>query len=98
MADREKTIGFVGLGAMGSPMAANILKAGHPIVAHDIDRAKNARFESLGAAVAETPAEVARRAHILISMVDTTAQAEEVITGSAGFIEGATPGDVVVSM
>ena len=98
MPNRERTIGFVGLGAMGGPMAANILKAGHSIVVHDIDRAKNARFEALGAEVADTPAQVARRAHILISMVDTTAQAEEVITGPAGFVEGAASGDVVVSM
>lgn len=95
---RKKTIGFVGLGAMGGPMAANVLKAGHPLVVYDINASRNEHFASLGAAVATGPADIARRAHILISMVDTTEQAEEVIVGHDGFIEGAHEGDVVVSM
>jgi 3-hydroxyisobutyrate dehydrogenase-like beta-hydroxyacid dehydrogenase len=95
---REKTVGFVGLGMMGGAMAANILKAGHPLVAYDIDAKKKEHFASLGAQIASGPADVARRAHIVISMVDTTAQAEEVIVGPGGFIEGSRAGDVVVSM
>jgi 3-hydroxyisobutyrate dehydrogenase-like beta-hydroxyacid dehydrogenase len=95
---RDSTAGFVGLGMMGSPMAENILKAGHPLVAYDIDPEKNARIAGLGAQIASGPAEVARRARIVVSMVDTTLQAEEVIIGRGGFIEGAQPGDVVVSM
>jgi 3-hydroxyisobutyrate dehydrogenase-like beta-hydroxyacid dehydrogenase len=96
--NREKNVGFVGLGMMGGAMAANVLKAGHQLVAFDIDRTKTDHFASLGAQIASSPADVARRAHIVISMVDTTAQAEEVIVGPGGFIEGAKAGDVVVSM
>lgn len=95
---RDETVGFVGLGAMGGPMARNLLKKGHRLVAYDIDPSKNERFSALGAQIAPSPAEVARRAHILISMVDTTAQAEQVIVGPGGFIEGAGAGDVVLSM
>jgi 3-hydroxyisobutyrate dehydrogenase-like beta-hydroxyacid dehydrogenase len=95
---REKTVGFVGLGMMGGAMAANILKAAHPLVVYDIDRQKNEHFGTLGAQIASGPADVARRAHIVISMVDTTAQAEEIIVGPGGFIETAKAGDVVVSM
>jgi 3-hydroxyisobutyrate dehydrogenase-like beta-hydroxyacid dehydrogenase len=95
---RGKIVGFVGLGMMGGPMAANILKAGHPLVAYDIDPAKNERFAALGAQIASGPADVAGRAHIVVSMVDTTAQAEEIIVGPGGFIDAARPGDVVVSM
>jgi 3-hydroxyisobutyrate dehydrogenase-like beta-hydroxyacid dehydrogenase len=95
---REKTTGFVGLGMMGGAMAANILKAGHPLVVYDVDHQKNESFGALGAQIASGPADVARRAQIVISMVDTTAQAEEVIVGPKGFIEGATTGDVVMSM
>jgi 3-hydroxyisobutyrate dehydrogenase len=98
MSIRDKTIGFVGLGAMGGPMASNVLKAGHKIVVFDIDSTKNATLEALGAEVASSPAQVAERAKILMSMVDTTAQAEQVIVGPNGFIEGAAAGDVVVSM
>ena len=95
---RDSTVGFVGLGDMGAPMAANILKAGHPLVAYDIQPAKNERIAALGAQVASGPADVARRARTVISMVDTTAQAEEVIVGPGGFIEAAQPGDLVISM
>src|SRR5271167_4183317 len=95
---RDRTIGFVGLGAMGGPMARNILRANHPLVVYDIDPRKNELFSTLGAEVAAGPADVAHRAHVIISMVDTTKQAEDVIVGDGGFIEGAQPGDVVVSM
>jgi 3-hydroxyisobutyrate dehydrogenase-like beta-hydroxyacid dehydrogenase len=97
-AAREKTVGFVGLGAMGGPMATNILKAGHMIIVYDVNPAKNETLKNLGAEVADCPAQVAQDAHVLISMVDTTAQAEQVILGPDGFIEGARAGDVVISM
>ena len=95
---RDKTVGFVGLGEMGGPMARNLLNAGHSLIVYDIDSGKNAVFGSLGARVAAGPSEVARASHVIISMVDTTAQAEQVIVGPGGFIEAAMPGDVVVSM
>ena len=88
---RENTVGFVGLGMMGGPMAANILKAGHPLVAYDIDREKNERVAALGAQIASGPADVASRAQRVVSMVDTTAQSEEVIVGAGGFIDEAQP-------
>jgi len=95
---REKTVGFVGLGMMGSHMAANILKAGRPLVVYDIDQQRTEQIVALGAQRASGPADVASRAHTVVSMVDTTAQAEEVIVGSGGFIETAQPGDLVISM
>lgn len=95
---REKTIGFVGLGAMGGPMARNILKAGHSLVVYDLDAKKNAQFAALGAQVADGPADVARCAGIVISMVDTSSQAKAVIVDPGGFIETAHAGDVIVSM
>jgi 3-hydroxyisobutyrate dehydrogenase-like beta-hydroxyacid dehydrogenase len=95
---RNNTIGFVGLGDMGAPMVANLLKAGRSVVVHDLDRAKVDRAVGLGAEAGTHPADLARRAHQLISMVDTTAQAEEVILGPGGFIEALQPGDLVISM
>lgn len=95
---REKTVAFVGLGQMGGPMAENLLKKGHPLVIYDIDQRKVARFVENGAQAATGPADAARQAGILISMVDTTAQAEEVIAGPNGFIQAAQVGDVIISM
>lgn len=95
---RNGTIGFIGLGMMGQPMAANLLKKGHRLVAFDIAAAKLDSVVALGAKAATGPADVARQASVVISMVDTTAQSEEVIVGPEGVIGKAQPGDVVVSM
>jgi len=83
---------------MGAPMAANIIKAGHPLVAYDIDARRVEQIGALGAQSATGPADVAGRASIIVSMVDTTEQAEEVICGPQGFITAAQPGDVIISM
>jgi 3-hydroxyisobutyrate dehydrogenase-like beta-hydroxyacid dehydrogenase len=95
---RENTVAFVGLGQMGGPMADNLLKKGHAVVVYDVDARKVARFVEAGARAATGPADAARQASVLISMVDTTAQAEEVIAGPDGFIQTAQAGDVVISM
>lgn len=59
-AARNDTIGFIGLGMMGSGMAANILEAGHPLVVYDIDEKRNQQFAEPGAKVANGPADGAR--------------------------------------
>jgi len=90
--------GFVGLGNMGAPMARNLLKGGHQLVVHDIDPRKVQALSSFGAEVDATPAAVARGTKRSICLVDTTAQAESVILGADGFIQGAAPGHVVLCM
>jgi 3-hydroxyisobutyrate dehydrogenase-like beta-hydroxyacid dehydrogenase len=95
---RDDTVGFIGLGMMGRPMATNIMKKGHRLVAYDIARDALDHVVGLGAMAATGPADVARQAGTVISMVDTTAQAEEVIVGNGGVIESAQAGDVIVSM
>ncbi|HSW19599.1 MAG TPA: NAD(P)-dependent oxidoreductase [Ramlibacter sp.] len=96
--NRDNAVGFIGLGQMGGPMAANILKKGHALVVCDIDTRKVDEFVGLGAQAADGPADLGRRASRIVSMVDTTAQAEQVIVGPAGIITTAQPGDVVISM
>jgi 3-hydroxyisobutyrate dehydrogenase-like beta-hydroxyacid dehydrogenase len=95
---RNGTVGIVGLGMMGKPMAENILRKGHALVAFDIDSTRVQQLAALGAGIATGPADVARQASIVISMVDTTAQAEEVIVGPGGLIQALADGDVVISM
>ncbi|MEZ0301120.1 MAG: NAD(P)-dependent oxidoreductase [Hyphomicrobiaceae bacterium] len=92
------TIGFIGLGAMGAGMAANLLKAGYPLVVNDVDKAKEAALVARGAKAAATPAEVARQSACTISIVETTAQTEEVILGPKGIVAGAPRGHVVAMM
>ena len=95
---RHDTVGLIGLGLMGGPMAANILKGGHPLVVYDIDPKKNAQFAALGAKVGSGPADVARQARIVVTMVDTTEQSEEVTVLNGGIIDGGQAGDVVLCM
>jgi 3-hydroxyisobutyrate dehydrogenase len=83
-------VGFIGLGNMGGPMALNLVSHGFSLVAHDLDRAKLAPLVAEGAAVDASPAAVAAAVDRTICMVETTDQAEEVITGEQGII--ARPG------
>lgn len=88
-------VGFVGLGAMGGPMARNLLKAGHAVVVHDIDARKVQALAEAGAEVAPSPEQMARQCTRLICMVETTPQMQEVI---GGFARGASPGHIVICM
>jgi 3-hydroxyisobutyrate dehydrogenase-like beta-hydroxyacid dehydrogenase len=90
--------GFIGLGAMGSPMASNLIKAGIPVVVYDIDPEKCRRIEAQGAQAATSPAEVAREATRIICMVETTAQVRTVMTGLAGVMEVAREGHLIACM
>lgn len=88
-------VGFVGLGAMGGPMARNLLKAGHAVVVHDIDVRRVQALAEAGAEVAPSPEQMARQCTRLICMVETTPQMQEVI---GGFARGASPGHIVICM
>src|SRR5260370_35643132 len=85
------TVGFGGLGAMGGPMAQNLLAHGFALVVHDVDPAKAALWRGRGAVVAGSAADVSARADRTICMVETTAQAEDVIAGERGIIHTARP-------
>src|SRR5262245_18253878 len=91
-------VGFIGLGNMGGPMARNLLKQGFVLVVHDIDPAKATALQEKGAKVAESPEAVAGAADRTIVMVETTAQAEAVITGERGIIRRAAAGHIVLCM
>ena len=92
------TIGFIGLGNMGRPMALNLVKAGFSLVVHDIDPAKPEPLRARGAAVAESAERVAAVSERTICLVETTAQAESVIAGERGIMRSAKPGHIVICM
>jgi 3-hydroxyisobutyrate dehydrogenase-like beta-hydroxyacid dehydrogenase len=91
-------VGFIGLGAMGGPMALNLAKHGFSLVVHDIDAAKLEPLVEAGAEVEPSPAAVAAGVDRTICMVETTDQAEEVITGDRGIIASAQAGHIVLCM
>ena len=91
-------VGFIGLGIMGRPMAGHILKGGHPLTVFNRTRSKTAELQAQGAAVAGSPAEVAARSTIVITMVTDTPDVESVVAGPGGVLEGIRPGSIVVDM
>lgn len=91
-------IGFIGLGAMGAPMARNLLRKGFAVTVHSRTRAREEPLAALGAAPASTPAEAASGADVVITMVGDTPDVEEVLFGEAGVAQAAPRGAVVVDM
>lgn len=89
-------IGYIGLGTMGSAMAENLIKAGYPLTVYNRTVSKAERFIALGAQLAESPAEVARRSEVVFVNVSDTPDVLEVVLGANGAIEGAHPGMILV--
>jgi 3-hydroxyisobutyrate dehydrogenase-like beta-hydroxyacid dehydrogenase len=87
-----KTIGFIGLGIMGTPMALNILNAGYPLVVCNRDAAKCAPLVEAGARAVATPCEVAEVSDITLAMVSDPGAALAVALGPDGVVEGLQPG------
>jgi 2-hydroxy-3-oxopropionate reductase len=83
---------------MGKPMAMNLIKAGHALVVHNRSRAAVDELAAAGAAPAESPADVARRASVVITMVPDTPDVELVLTAPNGVISTLQRGAVVIDM
>jgi 2-hydroxy-3-oxopropionate reductase len=92
------TIGFIGLGIMGKPMAANLMKAGYRLVVHDVagDRLREALAS--GAELGTSPADVAARCERVITMLPNSPQVREVALGVHGIVEGARRGSILIDM
>lgn len=91
-------LGWVGLGIMGQPMAANLLRAGHRLRVHARRSVCSDPLAALGATVCGSPAQVAQGAQVIFTMVSDTADVEAVIFGTGGVAQGAAAGSVVVDM
>ncbi len=91
-------IGFIGLGVMGKPMARNLLRHGHPLVVHSRSRGPVDELVADGATAASSPAEVASRARVVVTMLPDTADVEQVIGGDDGVLGALQPGAIVIDM
>src|SRR5438874_11867783 len=91
-----QSIGFIGLGIMGQPMALNLVKAGYKVTAFNRTRSKAEALEKGGAALVASPAEAARHADIVYIIVSDTAAVEEVVTGKGGILETLRTGAIVI--
>ncbi len=94
----KPSVGFIGLGIMGKPMAGHILASGFPLAVFNRTREKTADLERRGASVADSPAEVAAVSEIVITIVSDSPDVEEVVAGEQGILEQIRPGSVVIDM
>jgi 2-hydroxy-3-oxopropionate reductase len=92
------TVGFIGLGIMGRPMALNLRNAGCELYVHARRAESMEPLTMAGAIGCASPAEVARQADIVFTMVSDTPDVEQVVLGDNGVIEGVRTGSVVVDM
>jgi len=93
-----RTIGFIGLGIMGKPMARNLMKAGHPLVVYNRTASKAQELVSAGATQVDSAREVAEHAEVIIIMVADSPEVEQVILGPRGVLETVRAGSVVIDM
>jgi 2-hydroxy-3-oxopropionate reductase len=94
----EETVGFIGLGIMGRPMALNLLRAGYSLLVHNRTRAKEDEVVSAGARAAASPREVAASSDIVITMLPDSPDVEQVYLGEDGVIAGARDGQLLIDM
>jgi 3-hydroxyisobutyrate dehydrogenase-like beta-hydroxyacid dehydrogenase len=91
-----QSIGFIGLGIMGQPMALNLAQAGYKLAVYNRTRSKSEPLERAGARVVSSPAEAAREADVIITIVSDSAAVEEVVTGKGGVLETIRSGAVLI--
>ncbi|MEU1301307.1 2-hydroxy-3-oxopropionate reductase [Streptomyces shenzhenensis] len=98
MSTTPRKIAFIGLGIMGSPMAANLVKAGHTVTGYNRSRPAIDKLVAAGGKGAGSVAEAVADAEVVITMVPADPQVEEVILGEGGVLENVKPGTLVIDM
>ena len=96
--DKLPPIGFIGLGIMGAPMAAHLMRAGHDLFVFSRTKRKSDPLVAEGATWCDSPAEVAARCALLITIVTDTPDVEAVLFGPNGAGEALPGGSCVIDM
>ncbi len=91
-------VGFIGIGAMGKPMALNILRAGYSLIVNDISEAGVQELVAQGAMRAATPQDLAGQVDVVITMLPNGAIVEQILLSEQGVFAGAKPGLTVIDM
>ncbi len=92
------TVGFIGLGIMGSPMAKNLVQAGFGVVGYDLVPASLERLVADGGEVADSIAAAVAGADVVITMLPNHPQVETVALGEGGVLDSAKPGTLYIDM
>lgn len=91
-------IAFIGLGIMGLPMAANLVRAGHQVSGYNRTPAKAERLAEAGGTAAGTVAEAVRDAEVVITMLPDSPDVEAVVLGDGGVLSAAGKGALLIDM
>ncbi len=91
-------VGFVGLGNMGNPMAANLVKAGHQLTVHDLRRESATNLLEMGADWADTPKDCVPGNDVVFTSLPGPREVDAVVLGENGILEGASAGDVYMDL
>ncbi len=94
----NEKIGFIGLGAMGQPMAKRLIAAGYKLVVYDLRKEAIEALVQKGAEEASSAKEVAEKCRKVITIVPNSPAVEEVVLGPQGLIERAQAGDILIEM
>lgn len=92
----HETVGFIGLGLMGRPMAHNLLKRGFPLLVHSRSQGPVEELVTAGAARAGSPAEIARGATRIITMLPDSPDVERVLEGDDGVFAAMQRGSILI--
>ncbi len=91
-------VGFIGLGLMGGPMAANVARAGFPLIVFNRSPDKADPVVQLGAKLAASPKEVADNSEVVVMMLSDASAVRAVLEGELGLVAGSDEGLVVIDM
>jgi 2-hydroxy-3-oxopropionate reductase len=94
----QPTVGFIGLGVMGKPMARNLLAAGYPLVVSNRSPAPVAELVNEGARAAATPREAAEQCDVIVTMLPDSPDVAEVLEGPEGVFAAARAGQLAIDM
>ncbi|MFI5529804.1 2-hydroxy-3-oxopropionate reductase [Kitasatospora sp. NPDC051853] len=94
----SRKIAFIGLGIMGSPMAANLVKAGHHVTGFNLTQPQIDALVAAGGHGATSIADAVKDAEVVITMVPADPQVEQVILGEGGVLENVAEGTLVIDM
>ena len=92
------TVGFIGLGIMGKPMARNLIKAGYRLIVHDRVEAPVREIMSLGAQAPGSARQVAALSDVVITMLPDSPDVQDVVLGKDGILEALRPGTIYIDM
>ena len=92
------TVGWIGLGNMGIPMAQRLISAGYPVTVYNRDRTKEAPLKTAGATTADTPADLIGKTDVVFIMVTNDQAIRDIFSGDNGLFSAKKSGKLIINM